>query len=711
MIDRLRLPERGDRLVVGGGGLVWTGALIGGAGGSAIMVAIAVGGAIAVVRRSRIDHRWLVIGACLFAVGFVSGHVAERWSTSTMNAGGPSGPVRVLVDLETDPVAGRFGSWAVAVPLDPTTGARTWPPVLLIGDVPAGLAVGDVAEVRGSADPGGGAAGGVAYGWRLRVRTVDVLGGTDWLLGVANAARAGVDQALRSYNDRAGAALVKGFLIGDERELSEVDRAAMRAVGLSHFTAVSGSNVALFLGALWVLAGPLGMGGRRRAIGGLVALVLFAAITRWEPSVLRACVMAGLVLTARAVGLALTPWAALGAATGILVAWSGALATSVGFQLSVAAAAGVIAGAGYWRRPVIGPAVSTAVSAHMAVAPILLLRFGEIPTWGPVVNLVAAPIVGLATIMGAAGVLVPLRAPMAGAVMLADIVLAVARVGAGLPGVGPWSAAVPLLFVVASRVRTLRVPAIVVAIVLAATLVRPTHVLPNSAVVFFDVGQGDAAAIRTPNGGTILVDGGPDAVVLDQKLAQRGIERVDLLIVSHSHRDHIDGLAAVIGRRPVGRIWHSDPPDDGGSLRALIQRAERAGVVVEVPDAGTVVDFGGLLIEVVGPVRRYASPNDQSLVVRIRFARGDVLFTGDIERFAQADLPAPVATVLKVPHQGAATSDPDWLAAIGASLAVVSVGPNTYGHPSREVIDSLEQAGARVRRTDALGDILVSFAD
>src|SRR5690606_33034318 len=123
---------------------------------------------------------------------------------------------------------------------------------------------------------------------------------------------------------------------------------------------------------------------------------------------------------------------------------------------------------------------------------------------------------------------------------------------------------------------------------------------------------------------------------------------------------------------------------------------------------GTVWQLGQLTLTVDGPVRRYASPNDQSIVVTVKGPVRTMLLSGDIETYAQSDLDHLRADVLKVPHQGAATSSPDSLSSVGSQLAIISVGPNDFGHPVEWVIDVLEEDN-RVLRTDRDGDVIVDL--
>ena len=132
-----------------------------------------------------------------------------------------------------------------------------------------------------------------------------------------------------------------------------------------------------------------------------------------------------------------------------------------------------------------------------------------------------------------------------------------------------------------------------------------------------------------------------------------------------------------------------------------------SGIKVEVPEAGWTADVGSIHLEVLGPMRRFASPNDQSLVLLATVEGRSVLLPGDIEVIAQRELGTVRAEVLKVPHQGAATSDLGWLQAVQATTAIVSVGSNSFGHPSADVIAALAGAGMQVLRTDEEGDIII----
>jgi competence protein ComEC len=242
---------------------------------------------------------------------------------------------------------------------------------------------------------------------------------------------------------------------------------------------------------------------------------------------------------------------------------------------------------------------------------------------------------------------------------------------------------------------------------LAVSILGPTRAAPDAGVVVLDVGQGDSILLSGGEGRFALVDGGPDPVGLVESLNEYGVKRLDLIVLTHVHADHATGLSGVVGRIPIGRVWERAHPHQTGASVELFRLLGEFGVPVSEPTPGELYQLGDLMLTVEGPLRRYGSPNDQSIVVTVRGPVRSMLLAGDIETIAQSELGHLRAEVLKVPHQGAATSDPEWLRNVDADLAVISVGPNDFGHPSASVITTLEESGATVVRTDVDGDVVV----
>lgn len=648
----------------------------------------------------------------VFVVACGAGWVAVERRAATLEAAIPTGRVAVTGLVLTDPM-GDDGARFTFRPTGMVDDGqwRAWAgPRLEVRSPETPVLAGESALVSGVLSARPGAVRGDPVAGRIRATAVEKAGNGDPLFRFGNALRRRVDEGLAPFSGPE-AALVAGFLIGDTERLPDSDTDALRRSGLSHFVAVSGSNVALFLGAWWLVAGPLALGPRRRAAVGLVGLAVFVVVTRWEPSVVRAAAMAGLVLTGRLLSVPVGGWTALGGAVTLLVVSSPELIFDVGFQLSAAATAGVLAGAGLFddRRPRWAwTALGATISAQIAVTALLLIHFGTVPLLSPVANLVAVPLVVASTALGGIGVATGLEPVTAVAVATAGVVLRIARVAGEWPQLGVLNVIAFSAIAAMASFHRLRPVAVLSAVGLAGLLLVGAPGAPRVPIaVFLDVGQGDATLLLGPTGETILVDGGPERRVLADALRRHGVRHIDLLVVSHPHADHVTGTLAALELIPVADIWYSGHPDQGEVLPGLLARAAELDVPAEIPKVGWSASIGEFELEVVGPLRRYASPNDASLVIVARVGPRSLLLSGDVEAIAQGELGPLPADIMKVPHQGAATSDPDWLGASAGDTAVISVGPNSFGHPSPEVIETLEAAGANVLRTDTEGDIVI----
>ena len=531
-------------------------------------------------------QRWgVALVAGLVGLGMVGGLFMGARHRETAGTALPPDQATLLVEALADG-SGRPGQDRVLVrvlAIEGPAGPVPW-------DGPAGRLRGGVAGwTRGSrwwvettmrprADPviGNGAGNPVVWqGRAMRARPAPEWVG--WAAEQAARVRSLILDRLRPGSDR-GRALLAGFLLGDVSHLRPWEDEAMRRAGLSHFVAVSGSNVALFLGALFLVAGPLGWSSIRRAILGLAGLAFFVLLIGPDPSVVRAATMAGLVLLARPFGLRPDVWRVIGVGVGLLLLVSPELAYSLGFQLSVAATAGVVVGTGWFRnlRPRwLATSLGAACGAQLAVAPILLLAVGQLPLWSPVANVAAAPLVVGATGLGGAGAVSGMDGLVEAGALLARAVLGIADLSSSLPQIG-WTAA--LLFAgcgLAALSPRFRAVAVLGASLLACSLTvfGAPHTFAGAPAgpefVALDVGQGDALLLLGEAGETVLVDGGSDGAKVRAGLARFGVTAVDLLVVSHAHHDHYGGLAAVIGALPVGQMWYAPFPRPAGRVLEL----------------------------------------------------------------------------------------------------------------------------------------------
>lgn len=650
---------------------------------------------------------WIAVGGLV--AGLTSGLLVTERREDRMHGVGSANRVTGELIATSDVITGSFDDVVLARAVAVDTGSLPAADVALSGAGLTAVQVGDRVAVSGFYLPGVARFGRKEVVGRIVIRSATIIRDPSALhLRAANALRERVSSVLRPGSSPARA-LLSGFLIGETAQIPRADIDNMRRSGLSHFVAVSGSNVALFLLLFWLLLAPLGVSGWSRTVAGMAGLIVFAAMTRWEPSVIRAATAAGILMIARSAGFPLSGWSTLGVAASLVLMVAGEFATDVGFQLSVLAVIGVMGGSELisCKPKFVASGLSASIAAQLMVSPVLLAAFGSIPALSPLANVVAGPLVVAATSLAGVGVLSGVQPLVSLAAGGANGVLAIARVGAGWPQLDAigFLAVGTLAVLLARFARRLLLPALILGVV-AATWPASSRPAELPAVIFLDVGQGDSTLFLDDDL-TVLVDGGPDPVRLERRLAEYSVRQIDVLIVSHVHADHILGLAAVIGRLPVGTIVADFSNHSTGAAEWLAAEARRFGVPIVVPEVGDRFGSGRLEFEIVGPLRRYASPNDESVVVRVDLAGLAILMSGDIETHAQRDIFEPGIDVLKVPHQGAATSELDWLARHAGRTSVVSVGPNAFGHPSDAVLAALRAADATIHRTDLDGDLVI----
>jgi competence protein ComEC len=690
---------------------------------------------------------WTVAGCAVAGSALLRAEAVHTTVVQALARQGASVAARVVVT--SDPVLrpGRFEAYVVfRVRTEQVVGRgerhRVRAPVLVIADErSAHLELGSHLLVRG----------------RLQVaRTRDLAGvlstrgppevlarpGT--LLRAADRVRASIRASVAGRPD-GPRALVPALVDGDDAGMPTELTEAFRTSGLTHLLAVSGTNLTLVVGSLLLLARWSGVRARGLVVVGVLGVLGFVLLARPEPSVLRAAAMGSVALLGMGTHGRRRGPQALGAAVLLLLLVDPWLAVTPGFALSALATAGILWLAPGWRDRLrrwlplwAAEAIAVPLAAQLACTPLVAALSGQVSLVAVVANLLAAPAVGPATVLGLGGGIVGLLSGTVGrwvalpATWCAGWIITVAVRSAGLPVAAvAWSAgpagiatltvlcAVCCLFLgvfLARRASSLALSALMVGALLVP-LPSPGWPPRGWVLVACDVGQGDGLVLDAGPGTGVVVDAGPDPASMDHCLRRLGVRRIPLLVLTHFHADHIGGLAGALRGRTVGAIEVTAQDDPASGAAEVHDEAARAGVPLRVASYGETGRLGQLRWQVIAPSQpppadSDSPPNDASLVLLVQTRGIRILMMGDEETGSQARLMRETggvrADVLKVAHHGSARQDPDLVRATGARLAVISVGlDNDYGHPAPSLLALLRDARMRVERTDQDGDVAV----
>jgi competence protein ComEC len=580
-----------------------------------------------------------------------------------------------------------------------------------------------------------------AFGYCKSARLVSVEARTAGLLAQLRAFARG--QIERYVPGAPEAGLVRAMVLGDRAGLDRETLDRFRASGTYHVLALSGAQVALVALLLGGLLARLGLSPALRGPLVAAAVCAYAALVGGEAPVVRAAIMASVLLLGRSLELDGDVANLLGLAALLLLLRTPSDVEDPGFQLSFAATLGLVLLTDK-LKPFLPPlplgldfALASSLAAQLALAPLLVWHFHRLAPAALVLNVVAVPLATAVLVSGAvlcaASSLVPALGPPLGfcAFVLARALLLSGRALELLPGLDVRTPD-PLPLLVVLQVAAVAVLAggrrrLGAALCSVATLalawggptVRGDGTFEASVL---DVGQGDAIVLRSPSGRRIVVDAGgsyddrfdvAERVVLPYLWRDR-VREIDRLVVSHAHPDHCGGVPGLLAALRVGAVWEGPAPRDDAGYARLDQELRRSGVPRLAVDRGVSEDWDGVCLEVLGPAGPARPPvrtrNDDSLVLRATFGDVSVLLTGDVEAAGEAALPGQPAAVLKVAHHGSRTStSAAFLAASRPAVAVISAGrKNPFGHPAREVLDRLREAGVKVFRTDLDGAVRIS---
>ena len=562
------------------------------------------------------------------------------------------------------------------------------------------LSIGDELEARGrlaSFSAQAEQSGYAEYLRRAGVRTIlhaDAIRRTGrrrgGLAGAIDSVRRRAEAGVGAGMGASTAALARGMVLGADEDIPERMSDDFKRSGLAHLLAVSGQNVTLLALLAWPLLAALGLsrGPRLWAVIGLIAL--YVPLTGAGPSIVRAGAMGIAGTLAALAGRPASRWYGLLVACAVTLALDPRAWQDVGWQLSFAAVVGIFAllrpfmGAlGPLPEPVRSGAALT-VAATLATAPLMAFHFGQASLAALPANLVAlpavAPVMWLGMLSAGAAQVAMAPAELLNAVngFCVAHVAAVARWGAELPGAAVGvrigssamlaavyavgAAATWALVLIAARRQGGRLAiaaALVVAVAAGAALAaRGAPAAPTRfTVTFLDVGQGDATLLQTPDGATVLVDGGPPGTGLPAKLRDRGVRSLDVVVLTHAQEDHQGGLEEVLASFDVGVLVDGGLPDDGSEHSRIVALARARGVEVRAARAGMRMRVGRHLrmrvhFAAAADSSTDVDPNLRAVVMTASYGTYDVFLPADAESEVTGTLPLRRVELMKVAHHG-----------------------------------------------------------
>lgn len=558
--------------------------------------------------------------------------------------------------------------------------------------------------------------------------------------------------------DKNQAGLLSGMIIGYKDGLDDNAYAAFSKAGLTHIMVASGMNVAFIILPLAYIFKKMRLGNLASSIFTILVLILFVFVTGFSASVVRAVIMGIMILLGKIIIRETDIYTSISTAAIILLILNPYTLFDIGFQLSFFATISLVMFYPKLKEfidhkhipNIVSDTLAATIAAQIGVVPITLYYFNNFSAISILSNLLVVPVVQIITIIGFIMVFIGI-VNINAAVLIGYInnsflsfVLFVTEYTAKIPYAALKLPTPPLWLIILyylvilylfkcrkflknkqafKYVKYLCITVIILIIVVRNIFPKPME------ITFLDVGQGDSAFIRTTHGTKILIDGGGraagskstfdigQAVVIPYILDQ-GTKKIDIVIATHGHSDHTEGLEAILNEMSIGMVIL--PDTDGKGFDKIIEICSKKRIKIVECKKGDIIRLDkDTVFDVLSPLQfeqdtlSQQSLNDSSLVLKLKYKKVRVLFTGDSEipveqRMLEEGLDLS-SDLLKVGHHGSygATSQ-DFANKVNPKYAVISVGKNNFGHPSQFVVDRLEESGILILRTDESGAVIAT---
>lgn len=562
---------------------------------------------------------------------------------------------------------------------------------------------------------------------------------------------------------------IRGLILGEREQLDPQMEESYASFGIIHVLSISGLHISILVALCFYLLKGIGFSREKASLLVFSILPCYVLLTGAEPPVIRAGIMAGLLLIA----VMLNQWkdslSFLAIAFLLQLGWNPYLLFTASFQFTFIITAALIVGvpplvdriSGSWQW--LKQALTVALVAQFASFPIAIRFFYEFTFLSWIANLVFVPFISLLVLPGSMLAVAVSYINLAWGSLIASLTVTILKwIHYGMKWLYPlyfpvktWQppslywvfvysgASLYLWFALIQERRNQTLHRFIAVSLFIGTLFwaysPPDEWGIKTRVTFLDVGQGDCTLIETEQGRTILIDGGGTPFTERERwkvrrdpfeagkdvvvpfLKYRGIDQIDTLIITHGDADHIGGLKAVISRFPVKNVIRNPLPPHSKLEKELMEQLNDQGTPIYTAPIGITLPIeDGVWWQFLHPsveerLKNGESTNNDSVVILFSFYGHPLLMTGDIEKVAEDVLlkrwNLPPVEVLKVAHHGSKTSTQEsWLQQINPKEAVISVGrKNRYGHPSQAVIQRIQKHQARIWRTDQHGAITIFF--
>lgn len=551
-----------------------------------------------------------------------------------------------------------------------------------------------------------------------------------------------------------------GVLLGEKSGITEEDKENFRLSGMSHILAVSGMHTSyVILGLTYIFAK---LPKKRKYILLIIFLVFFMFLTNFTPSVVRAVIMSIMMIISKLMYRKNDTINALFLSCLILLLYNPYLIKNIGLILSFLGTLGIVLfiktnlpKTKIRKNSTIYNILSVSVSAQILIFPIIIYYFNVISFSFFISSFICSFLVGIIFIYGLANLsisfisikIAKILSPILKVLLIilissAKFIASIKILNLTVPT--PSEISIIIYYVLIYILYKLKSPkdnlrryekkmikyiqtnmkkiiAIFVILSIIQFAYKPLYYAINKDIVihFIDVGQGDSMLVISPKGKTILIDTGEDKELVLSYLLDRGIRKVDYILISHFDTDHVGGLVNITENLKVNNVIIGKQVENSENLQYFLETVKKTKTKVNVVEKGqTLFIEDNLYIYMLWPdsnnIINKNLLNNNSLVCKLCYKEISILLTGDIEKEAEEAILDTYrgtnilnSTILKVAHHGSNTSSiKEFLEAIDPKIALIGVGKNNkFGHPNKSVIEKLRKKGVKILRTDEQGEI------